>query len=95
MGLLATKLRQAKHKLFCLQLLKPLKIDVANPRMPQVNIRFDFLSIGKHCGADVICVEDEHPPFSLPLRDDLPFFFDEAPEMGEPDLHSLIDYLSN
>ena len=36
--------------------------------------------------ANVVCVEDEHPPFLSPLRDDFPFFFNEAPKMGELDL---------
>ena len=55
--------------------------------MPQVDILLDLLSFGKHCGVDLICVEDEYPPFLAPLRDDLPFFFDEAFEVSEPDLH--------
>ena len=52
------------------------------------------MSSGKHCGADVICVEDEYPPFPPPLRDDLAFF-DEASEVCELDLHPLVDDLSN
>ena len=85
------KLQQAKHNMFCLQPMKPLKVGATNMLMPQVNIRSDFLFLGEHCGADVVCVEDEHPPFLSPFRDDLAFFFDEATEMGELDLHSLVD----
>ena len=63
--------------------------------MPSVNVRLDSLSFGEQCSACAIWVEDEHPPFPAPLRDDLAFLFDEAPEMGEPDLHPLVDDLSD
>ena len=53
------------------------------------------MSFGEQSGADVICIEDEHPPFSASLHDDLAFFFDEAPEVVEPDLHPLIDDLAD
>ena len=53
------------------------------------------MSFCEQCGADVICVEDEHPPLSTPLCNDLAFFLDEAPKVGEPDLHSLVDDLTN
>ena len=92
---MASELRQAEHNLFRLQLLKPSKIDVADPLMPQVDIRFNFLSFGEHCSADVVRVEDEHPPFSSILCDDLSFFFNEAAKVGEPNLHSLFDNLSD
>ena len=76
-----------------MQVLKPLIVDVVNPLMPQVDIRFNFLSFGKHCGVNIVCVKDEHPPFSSPLHDDFPFFLDEATKVGEPDLHPLVDAL--
>ena len=81
--------------MFHLQFLKPLMVDMVDSLMPEVDVRFDLLSFSKQCGADVICIEDEHPPFLVPLRDDLAFFFDEAPEVGEPDLYPLIDDLSD
>ena len=55
----------------------------------------DFLSFGEQRGADVICIEDEHPTFSTPLRDDLALFFDKAPEVGEPYLYTLVDDLAD
>ena len=54
---------------------------MAYPLMPQVDIRLDFLSFREHCGAYIIGVEDGHPPISMPLRNNLAFFLDEAPEM--------------
>ena len=70
-------------------------VDVAYPLVPQVDIRFDFLSFTEHCGANVIGVEDEHPPFSVSLCNNLAFFLFEAPEMREPDLHPLVEDLSD
>ena len=49
----------------------------------------------KHCSSDFICFEDKHPPFTMPLCDDLPFFLDEAVEVHESDLHPLVNNLSN
>ena len=49
-----------------------------------------FGSFCKYSGSDLICFEDKHPPFSAPLCDDLAFFFDEAPEVRESDLHPLV-----
>ena len=63
--------------------------------MPQVDIRLDFLSFREHSGAYNIFVEDEHPPISVPLRNNLDFFLDEAPEMRELDLHPLVNDLSD
>ena len=54
-----------------------------------------FLSFCKQYGADVIRVEDEHPPFPEPLSDDLALFFDEASKVSELDLLPLIDDLTN
>ena len=71
LGLPATKLRQTENNLFCLQILKPLVIDVVDPLVPQVDVRFHLLSFGEQCGADVIGVEDKHPPISAPLRNNL------------------------
>ena len=68
---------------------------MAYPLMPLVNIRLDFLSFREHCGANVIADDDEHPPIFAPLRNNLAFFLDEAPEMREPDLHPLVDDLSD
>ena len=68
---------------------------MVDPFVPQVDVGFDLFSLGKHRGAHVIHLEDEHPPFLVPIRDDLAFFFDEASEMSEPDLHSLVDDLTD
>ena len=68
---------------------------MAYPLVPQVDVRLGFLSFREHCGATVSGVEDEHPPVSTPLRNDLAFFLDEAPKMSEPNLHPLVDDLSN
>ena len=95
MGLLATEFRQSEHNLFRLQVLKPLIVVVAYPLMPQVDIRLDFLSFREHGGAYVIGVEDEHPPISAPLRNNLAFFLDVAPEMCESNLHPLVNDLSD
>ena len=65
--LLATEL-QTKYNLFQLQVLKPPVVDVANPLVPQVDIRFDLLSFGKQGGADIVGVEDEHPPILVPFE---------------------------
>ena len=75
--------------------MKPLVVDVVYPLMLGVDIRLDFLSFREHGGAYVIGVEDEHPPISVPWRNNLAFFLDEAPEMREPNLHPLVDDLSD
>ena len=89
----ATKFGQSEYYLFRLQLLKPLKVDVAYPLVPQVDVGYDFLSLCEHCGAPVSGVEDEHPPVSAPLRNHAAFFLDEAPEVCEPNLHPLVNDL--
>ena len=69
---------------------------MAEPLVPQVDIRFDFLSFRKHSGSHIVRFEDEHPQFSTPLRDYLAFFFfDEAPEMSKSNLHALVDNFSD
>ena len=60
-----------------------------------VLIRLDFFSFREHGGAYVIGVEDEHPPIFAPLRNNLALFLNEAPEMREPNLHPLVDNLSD
>ena len=60
-----------------------------------VDVQFDLLPFRKQCGSDVIGVEDEHPPFSVHVCNDLPFFFNEATEMRELNLHLLVDNLSD
>ena len=52
------------------------------------------MPLGKHCGANIIRFEDEHPLFSVPFPDDLAVF-DEAAMVSESDLHSLFNDLSN
>ena len=85
-----------RTQLFRLKILNPLEINVTNPFVPLVDVQFDLLTLGKHRCANAIHLADEHPPFQAPLYDDVAFFFfDKAPEMSEPDLHSLVDDLSN
>ena len=57
----ATKFGQTENNLSRLQLLKPLEVDVADPLMPQVDIRLGFLSFREQSGvgAVVSTVEDE------------------------------------
>ena len=93
--LLATKFGQSEHHLFRLQVLKLLVVDVAYPLVPQVDVRLGFLSFREHCGATVRRVEDEHPPISTPLHNHLAFFLNEAPEVCKPDLHPLVNDLSD
>ena len=68
---------------------------MAEPLVPKVDIRLDLLPFHKHCCSDFISVEDERPPFSMPLRNAFALFFDEAPEMRESNLHPLVDDLSD
>ena len=70
--------------------MKPLVVDVAYSLMPQVDIRLVFLSFREQGGAHVIGVQDEHPPISAPLHNNLVLFLDEAPEMRESNLHPLL-----
>ena len=91
----ATELRQTENNLFRLQVLKPMVIDVADSVVPKINIRFNFLSFGDQSGADIIGVEDEHPPISTPLRNNLALFLDEAPKVRKPHLHPLVNDLTN
>ena len=95
LGSPAAELRQTKNNLFRLQVLKPLVVDVAYPLVPQVDIRLDLLSFGEQRGADIIGVEDEHPPVSAPLRNDLTLFLNEAPEVHKSHLHPLVDDLTD
>jgi hypothetical protein len=69
--------------MFRLQVLKPPKVDVAYPLMPQVDIRLGFLSLGEQSGVGAIVrtVEDEHPPFSAPSRNDPAFLLYESSEV--------------
>ena len=68
---------------------------MAEPLVPQVDIRLDLLLFRKHNGAHVVGFEDKHPPFTTPLRDYLAFLFYEAVEMRESNLHTLVDDLNN
>jgi hypothetical protein len=80
--LTATKFGQPENYLSRLQILKPPMVDVAYPLVPQVDIRFGFLSLREQSsvGAIVGTVEDEHPPVSAPSRNNPAFFFDEGSE---------------
>ena len=75
--------------------MKLLEVDVADLLMPQLDVRLNLLPFREHNGVDIIRFEDKHPPIAMPLPDDFAFFFDEAHEMCESDLHPLVDNLSN
>ena len=93
----ATKFGQSEHHLFQLQVLKPLIVDVAYPLVPQVDIRLGFLSFREQSGVGAIigAVEDKHPPVSAPSRNNPAFFLDEGSEVHEPNLHPLVQDLSD
>ena len=74
--------------------MKLLEVDVADP-VPQVNVQLDLLPFREHSGADIIRFEDKHSPVVVPLRDDFALLFDETPEVCEPNLHPLVDNLSD
>jgi hypothetical protein len=95
--LTATKFGQIENYLSRLQILKLPVVDVAYPLVPQVDIRLGFLSLREQSGVGAIAgtVEDEHPPISAPLRNNTAFFFDEGSEMRKPNLHPLVDNLSD
>jgi hypothetical protein len=93
----ASKFRQTENYLSRLQLLKPPIVDVAYPLVPQVDIRLGFLSLREQSGVGAIVstVEDKHPPISTPSRNNPAFIFNEGPEVRKPNLHPLVDDLSN
>jgi hypothetical protein len=77
--------------------LKPPEVDVAYPLVPQADIRLGFLSIREQSGVGAIVgmVEDEHPPVSTSSRNNPAFLPNEGSEVRKPDLHSLVDDLSD
>jgi hypothetical protein len=93
----ATKFGQTENYLSRLQLWKPPIVDVAYPLVPQVDIRLGFLSLREQSdvGAIVATVENKHPPVFAPSRNNPAFIFDEGPEVRKPNLHPLVDDLSN
>jgi hypothetical protein len=93
----ATKFGQTENRLSRLQLLKPLIVDVAHPLVPQVDIRLGFLSLREQSGVGAIVstVEDKHPPASAPSHNNPAFIFNEGPEVCKPNLHPLVDDLSD
>ena len=93
----ATKFGQTENYLFRLQRLKPLKVDVAYPLVPQFDIRLGFLSFCEQSGVRAIvgAVEDENPPVSVPSRNNPAFLLDEGSEVREPNLHPLVHDLSD
>jgi hypothetical protein len=95
--LTATKFGQTENYMFRLQILKPLVVDVAYPLVPQVDIRLGFLSLHEQGGVGAIvgAVEDEHPPVSASSRNNPAFFLDEGSEVRKPNLHPLVNDLSD
>jgi hypothetical protein len=70
---------------------------VAYPLVPQVDIRLGFLSFREQSGVGAIVntVEDEHLPISAPSRKNPAFLFDEGSGVRKPNLHPLVDDLSD
>jgi hypothetical protein len=70
---------------------------MAYPLMPQVDIRLGSLSLHEQSGVGAIAgtVEDEHPPVSAPLRNNPAFILDEGSEVRKPNLHPMVDDLSD
>jgi hypothetical protein len=95
--LTAAKFGQTENDLLRLQVLKPPKIDVADALVPQVDIRLGLLSLCEQStiGAIVRSVEDEHPPFSAPSRNNPAFLLYEGSEVRKPNLHALVYDLSD
>jgi hypothetical protein len=93
----ATKFGQTENYLFRLQVFKPPKVDVANLLVPQVDIRIGFLTLCEQSGVGAIVstVEDEHPPFFASSRNNPAFLLDEGSEVRKPNLHPLVDHLSD
>jgi hypothetical protein len=96
--LAATKFGQTKNHMFRLQILKPSKVDVAYPLVPQVDIRLGFLFFHEQSSVRAVVgtVKDKHPPVSASSRNDSAFLLDEGSEVRKPDLNPLVDdYTSN
>jgi hypothetical protein len=93
----ATKFGQTENHLFRLQILKPTEVDMAYPLVPQVDIQLGFLSLREQSGVGSIVstVEDKHPPVSASSRNNPAFLLDEGSEVRKPDLHPLVNDLSN
>jgi hypothetical protein len=93
----ATKFGQTENYLSRLQALKPPIIDMAYLLMAQVDIRLGFLSLREQSGVGAIAgtVEDKHPPVSTPSRNNPSFILNKGSEVYKPNLHPLVDDLSN
>jgi hypothetical protein len=88
----ATKFWQTENYLSRLQVLKPPIVDMAYPLMPQVDIRLSSLSLCEQSGVGAIAdtVQDKHPPDNNPAS-----VFNEGFDVRKPNLHPLVDDLSN
>jgi hypothetical protein len=93
----ATKFGQTENHMFRLQILKPTEVDVAYPLVPQVDIQLGFLTLRKQSGVGSIVstVEDKHPSVSASSRNNPAFLLDESSKVRKPDLHPLVDNLSD
>ena len=69
---------------------KPLKVDVADPPVPQLDICLDIAALGIHCRFYLIRIENEQATFSPSSSDEPTLAFDEASSLVEPDLHALL-----
>ena len=79
LAFLATELWQSWNYMFRLQLMKLPEVHVADPLMPQVDVRLDLLPFRKHNDAYMVGFEDNNPPFMASLCDYFVFLFYEAP----------------
>jgi hypothetical protein len=93
----ATKFWQTENYLSRLQVPKPPIVDMAYPLMPQVDIRLGSLSLREQSGVGAIVgtVEDKQPPVSAPSRNNPASIFNEGSEVRKPNLHPLVDDLSD
>jgi hypothetical protein len=92
-----TKFGQTENHMFRLQILNPTEVDVTYPLVPQVDIRLGFLSVREQngVGSIVSTVEDKHPSVSASSRNNPAFLLDEGSKVRKPDLHPLVDDLSD
>ena len=79
----ATELWLSRNHMFQLHLLKLSEVDVANPLMPQVDVRLELVHFREHSGANIIGFKDEHSSILASLRDDPTFLLNEASMMSE------------
>ena len=78
---------------FCLHQSKLTKVYMANPFVPQLDIRIDLESLCIHRCVHLNRIEDKHATFSSCMSDKLALILNEPALMVESYLHSLLDNL--